>query len=256
MSAQGSLLPWCSPWQKKISFCWPPLDLHKGCSIAYGDSYILAGIPWSRYLPHPGLGLDNLQAISKRKVSSHAPIPTKRLIVPWGGVSCRAIKSISNLVDFPFPHPLNYLLLPVVQSPPMVSPSRVLKNPPYLSPIHLNIPRMTLLFHHLIQITHNPSRYLFTFFSNTRGYPSITHLSHKYEWVPLSLALVEPSSLIMRASPLKVSIYVPNDTIPWSSGTAFAYGWTFWIYPVACNTVQEVFAGIDIKNLNVLGLVE
>ena len=51
---------------------------------------------------------------------------------------------------------------------------------------------------------------------------SITHLSNKSDWTPVLLTLVFPSPLIISASPLMVSIDVPNEPIPWSSGTALA----------------------------------
>ena len=137
-----------------------------------------------------------------------------------GRVSRRAIKSIYNLVGFPFPPLLDSLLLLVVHPHPRVDLSCVLSNPPYFSSSHLKIPHTTFLFHHLRQSTSNPSRDLFTLCGNTIGYMSITHLSHKSDCMPVSSALEAPSSLMVRASTLKVSI----DPIFWSTGTDFADG--------------------------------
>ena len=102
---------------------------------------------------------------------------------------------------------------------------------------------MTLHFHHPRQSTCNPSRDLFSCWGNTRGYTSITHISHKYDLVPALLALVSPSSLIMRAYHLIVSRDVPNDPIPRSTGTALAYVWTSWTETDTCKTVQGFFLG-------------
>ena len=73
-----------APGKNKFSSCWTPLGLQNNCSLTSGESSILAGLPWSRYLPHPELGLDNPQAISKIKGLIHPTIPTKRLLAPWG----------------------------------------------------------------------------------------------------------------------------------------------------------------------------
>ena len=135
----------------------------------------------------------------------------------------RSIKSISDLVVFPFPPLLDYILLPVAHPPPRVTLSHFLPNPRKFLPSYLNIPWTTFLFHHLRQITCNPSRDLFTLWGNTRGYTSINHLSNISEWMPASLEFADTYYLVVRDSTLKVSRDVPNDPIPRSTGTAFAY---------------------------------
>ena len=190
-----TILPWCSPWQPICSSCWTPLGLQKDRSLTSGDSSILMELPWSRDLPHPELGQDNSQTISKIGGMIHPPIPTKRPLKLWrdqeasctlGRVSRRAIESISNLVAFPLPPLLDYLLHLVIHPPPRVAPYRVLSKTPYLSPSHLNIPWITLLFHNLRQSTCHPSRDLFTLWDNTKGYTSKTHLPPKSNWPPAS----------------------------------------------------------------------
>ena len=153
--------------------------------------------------------------------SSHSQ---KEAACTLGRVSQMEIKSISNLVALPFPLFLDSSILSVVQPPNRVDHYHFLPNPPHLSPSHLKIPWMTSLFHHLRQRTRNPSRYLFTLWGNTKGYTSITHLSHKPEWASESSSLVAPSPLTVRDYPLKVSVDVPNDPIIWSAGTAFVDG--------------------------------
>ena len=139
-------------------------------------------------------------------------------------MSRRENKSIFNLVALPFPPILDSFLLPVSQPRPRVYPYRVLSNPPYLSNRHLNIPWMTFLFHHLRQSMHNPSIDIFTLWGNTKGYTSITHISHKPDWTPASSALSPPYSFMVRYFLFKVSTYVPNYPIFWSKGTTFADG--------------------------------
>ena len=147
------------------------------------------------------------------------------------------------MVAFPFLDLMEYLLLPVLQSPPRDAPSCVLSNPPYLYSIYLNIPRMTFLFHRLIQSKRNPLRYIFALLGNTRGSTPITHISHKYYWTTESSSLLAPSSLMMGNSPLIVSRNVPNEPIIYSTGTALEGGWTLWINPDARNTTQGIFLG-------------
>ena len=97
------------------------------------------------------------------------------------------------------------------------------------------------------QSTRNPSIDLFTLWGNTRGYTSITHISHKYDWTTASSALLTPSSLMIRDYPLIVSRDVTNDPIPRSAGTTLVYGRTLQINPYTCKTYQGIFSGIYVK---------
>ena len=115
---------------------------------------------------------------------------------------------------------------------------------------------MTLPLHHMSQSTRNPSIDLFTLWGNTRGYTSITHISHKYDWTTASSALLPPSSLMIRDYPLIVSRDVTNDPIPRSAGTTLVDGRTLQINPYTCKTYQGIFSGIYVKNGSALGLVE